>query len=68
MSHEMSRLEPTCWTTGVARGKGMTAEEYCSGKNRVLCCNGVSQRSQWAAVWPLELISCFWLPAPLRVL
>ena len=73
----MSKLEPTCWTTVVARGKGMTAEEYCSGKNRVTCSNGVSQRSQWAAVWPrssgakaqLELIIfSFWLPAPLRVL
>ena len=50
----MSKLEPTCWTTVVARGKGMTAEEYCSGKNRVTCRTGDSQSSQWAAVWPLE--------------
>ena len=71
----MSRLEPTCWTTGVARGKGVTAEEYCSGQNRVAYSNGVSQSGQWAADWPrssgakaqLELISYFWLPAPLRV-
>jgi hypothetical protein len=31
VTHVMTRLEPTYWTTVVARGKGIVAEACCSG-------------------------------------